>query len=483
MNERRNRNQKIPRTINSIREISRRNDFQIQEKSNKKDHEERRNLQEGSTIFKQENKRYRKEIKNPNTKQGGPRDKQVRGRNSRQVSGRVRNVSNRPGTNLVQRQRNNIDNRSISVRRGSTVSNSFGGSRDIVHSDYITKGGFPSLLKTPHRSYAEDGNSIRISGSELLYTVVINTTLSTSPAPTAPGDVVMLIPLSPTFVVGSQLWLEAKNWYKYKIRGVRFHYVPNSGGLQTGSWIMAMDRDPSDVNNIFTNTLARERKFAGMEGSTLFSVSDYGSIAYHPLKTTPKWFEVNPNDEDAEISMPGLFILAAGSSFTPIGTEILFTTGNIYVEYDYEFSDRTNQIVNPSIPSDVYFNYSQTNTFTWTTVAIDTNISFTQAALVAAGISLTRMYQITILIITKSCSSGGLDLFVTDYHQSAWKFLSQGQVYYLRPADDNGASFVYASIEDALMQRANTTLQWSTAAVGASTLTFSAYANTIDLRF
>jgi hypothetical protein len=294
--------------------------------------------------------------------------------------------------------------------------------------------------------------------------------------------VVVCIPFNPCFLVGTQLWQEARNWMKWRIRRLTARYTPNSGGLQTGSWIMAFDHDPATVNGLLTSNLAKERRFTSMEDCVMFSVSDVAELHFSTHQTVPVWFPVIPGTNDVELTIENLFILAAGSSFTPIGTETSFVTGSVTFHYEIEFAEHVTNSLTVTLPTEVTGNVSDTNTNIWSAVTVNSPVSFKAAILASLGITMTKLYQIVVLIITKSVSSGGLDLFVSDYHQTAFKFLSQGNVYFLRLQDDGGPGFVYLSLQDAIAIGQNTTLEWQVAPVGASTTTFSFWASVIDLR-
>jgi len=471
----------FPRTIKTIERLISRDDTEIfeQRKQNKKN--KSRQL---TSRFNQNNKTHRQARAKPkkNSNQNFNQTGQRRGQNSRQDVRRLRQQGYRPGNSVVLRERPFRDTRSIPQWSRKTISSSSGRSGSVRQDEFIRRGGVNPKLLPVERSFSRDGTVVRMSGGELFYNVRAFTTLSTTPAPTASGDVVICIPLNPCFIVGTQLWQEAKNWTKWRIRGLKARYVPNSGGLQTGSWIMCFDHNPSDPNTISTSGIVRERRYTGMEDSCMFSVSDIGECTFRSDFTTPLWFPVNPGTGDDDLTVEALFLMVAGSSFTPIGTETFFDTGMLVFDYDVEFTERTNNTLSPALPNDVYFNSNGTNTLTFGAPSLTSPVSILQSQLVALGITLTQLFQLCIVTITKTLSSGGNPIPVNDYHQTAMNLFTQGTVYYLRLQDAGGPAFVYLSLSDAINIGQNTTLEFQNTILGATVTTFSGYANTIDLR-
>jgi len=321
-------------------------------------------------------------------------------------------------------------------------------------------------------------------GVEFVQSLVVNTTANSNPS--APGDIIAVFPISPTFFPGTGLYKSSQEWEKYRWRNVNFHYLPTCPSTTNGALLFVPETDPERVTfSIVTDQNTRVREALSREGAKVtHPFNDIKIRVPIPKSDTTLWYDVVV-DEESELSIPGLFYVLVESKLTDPNSQTTMTTGQLMIDYEIEYCSKS--LIDVPIPVALQNAIAVSGTNTNLFKNVLGNGQVVQIDLAQWGFnSSLNVNQILIITFNQRLFdvTAGTVLNV-NYRQSpnAVALGFQGSVVYGFTVSNvaNAAVFLTPCIEDAIIKSTNNLWTWNTAVTGGDTTTTNVSAATVDL--
>mgnify|MGYP003571943100 FL=1 len=188
--------------------------------------------------------------------------------------------------------------------------------------------------------YDEFGPYLEIYGEEAVNTLSVESTASATP--TAPGDVVYMVPSNPMYLPGTRPYIESKNNDRYKLMHSSLHYVPQVPVTQNGSIIITPTPDDADsfVSDGARQSILRSTGYAGAKminvvDPTAVQLTHLGEMHQDPLYTQGGSYGRDESE--------GYYVITASTFFDDDSPTI--TLGWLLVKYHIRFYNPVTPVV------------------------------------------------------------------------------------------------------------------------------------------
>lgn len=240
-------------------------------------------------------------------------------RRPRKLGSQTNRKSNR---NVLRKRKRN--NEKIIVKSGTPISEPFR---------------FMKNFGEPQRSYKMNGQICSMKGVEFLTSLQVNTTAYATPAAT--GDLLYVLPMSPMFMAGTDIYKEAQCWEKFKWEYVRIRYIPTCPSTTNGALMSFSDCDGERPTfSIVTDGTVRLREGLSRKASKEFH--PFGEELFNipnPEFDDNLWYDVLAGGQ-GEDAVPSVFNVMVASPVTDPNGSSTMTLGQLILEYGISFGDK-----------------------------------------------------------------------------------------------------------------------------------------------
>ncbi len=318
------------------------------------------------------------------------------------------------------------------------------------------------VVKPPMLTYGldpEHGPYVEIIGSEAIQPLVVTTNDITPGVPTQAGDILLVLPITPSFLANTRFRLISQNYSRWLPISCRIHYQPLGSSLLSGGLVMVPLMDPHETLTSTADPVFRLQRAMDYSNSHAFNVYNEAHMEFPSLPPDEEPFYVQEGS-NSRFEIPYVLNILAQSTFAPdpdvVSSDFKRTLGWLTIDYHFRMYDarlpdltenRTSQTTTfaGSLPSVIFNAYDQGQIFAlrWSWLGLP------DSALVTYLNSVFIVYVAEPII---DGVNGNLLLALNDKLIPA----SKGIVLYLKFKEDLkfvtelAAGFFYASIDDAM---------------------------------
>jgi len=386
-----------------------------------------------------------------------------KGRGSRKV---VRNPVQQVHRKLPvkKNRRNRQGYNQLEIRRGVPISEPF---------SFIKNFGEPS------RSYKMNGEMVVLKGVEFLTSIVAKT--ATYSTPGAIGDLLYVLPVSPAFMAGTDLYKEAQVWEKFKWLRAVVRYVPTCPSTTNGALVAFTDCDiERPTFSIVTDGTVRLREALSRKESKEFHPFGQESfIIPNPIFDDVDWYDLMPGDE-GDCAIPSIFNIMLASPVTdPNGSTTTMALGQLILEYECMFGDKgLIDAPTPTAQVTAVISATATNLFNGQ-VGAGSYVQFNSSY---CGFSMP-VNQVAVIRFAKrvyNTTSAGVLLVSHRQIPTSSTLGSQGTVLYGYSTNLTNTIFLTPNLQDAIM-KSNAPMAFSVAVTGTDTITSEIVVDFFDM--
>jgi len=423
------------------------------------------NDSEGSKPSRQRRKRTFKQSQQLLPKRRGrPASRMVQGRRNPvgRKLGNQRTVFNSTSVNNRKRNKRKINRTKVPVTQ--TVS--------------FEKG---IMFKEPVRTYYNNGDCVMLKGVEFVAQLKVHTTAAPVGSKGDSGDIIFVLPLTPVFLPGTDLYKEAQIWEKYRWRKLTMHYIPSCPSTTNGALVAWGETDIARPTfGILTDGPSRVREALARKGAKMFHPFKEIDIELDmPHTNRLDWYNTYI-DQESEQSVPATFMAMLESAITDPNAQTTMNCGQMLLEYEIELCNKS--MIDGPIPSpSVDWDHGATASNTFTTNSVGQGVVLKKATL---GLTNTFVNMLYVIIFTEAVldASTGLPLTVTcRYTDVAFSLGIRGSVYYGSVTSNDADVDLYVNIEDAILKNQTNRVTWVVGATATDTINWISNTSLYDL--
>ena len=171
-------------------------------------------------------------------------------------------------------------------------------------------------VKPPALTYGADehGAYVDMVGTEAVQPLTIIPTTPTNLNSTKPGDLILVLPVDPTFLANTRFKSLTVNYGRWKPMAFAFEYVPLGSSIQAGGLIMCPLIDPSDTLVSTTDNIQRIQRAMDYACSKSFNVYNTETMHCPELPPDEEPFYIRGNGS-ARFTVPYVLNILAQSAF------------------------------------------------------------------------------------------------------------------------------------------------------------------------
>lgn len=309
-------------------------------------------------------------------------------------------------------------------------------------------------------------------GVEFISALTALTTANSNP--NLPGDVMFAIPLGPLFMPGTELYKESQGWEQYSFKSVNMHYMPSCPSTTNGAMVSWWEPDlERPTFGVITDQNTRIREALARENALMFHPFKEVKITCPKLALEREQYYNVMIDDEVEETVPAMFYIICESKFTDPNSQTTMSVGQLMLDYEIEFYDRS-LIDVPVAPGSGTVSVSSTGTNLYGSVSINQPVSFQNTQL--GSMNLLNS-QFAIIITQKSLIDSSASTSVSVSHHGVngnFNACQEGQILFGYTNGNSTNVYVSPNIEDAILKNYTSGgLVLAAALTGADTFTWT----------